>query len=77
MSNMSNMYICIFNLQDNPEEAEKFVTNALSNLKTTMNVREPVQNTDLIVEAVVESINVKQKLFSSIDPVRTLFASRV
>jgi len=77
MSNMSNMYICIFNLQDNPEEAEKFVTNALSNLKTTMNVREPVQNTDLIVEAVVESINVKQKLFSSIDLVRTLFASRV
>lgn len=73
---MSNMYICILNLQDNPEEAEKFVTNALSNLKTTMNVREPVQNTDLIVEAVVESINVKQKLFASIDPVRILFASR-
>jgi len=70
------MYICILNLQDNPEEAEKFVTNALSNLKTTMNVREPVQNTDLIVEAVVESINVKQKLFASIDPVRILFASR-
>jgi len=71
---MSNMYVCIFNLQDSPEEAEKFVTNALSNLKTTMNVMEPVQNTDLIVEAVVESINVKQKLFSSIDPVRILFA---
>jgi len=71
------MYICIFNLQDNPEEAEKFVTNALSNLKTTMNVTEPVQNTDLIVEAVVESMKVKQKLFSSIDPVRILFASCV
>lgn len=68
------MYVCIFNLQDSPEEAEKFVTNALSNLKTTMNVMEPVLNTDLIVEAVVESINVKQKLFSSIDPVRILFA---
>jgi len=74
---MSNMYVCIFNLQDSPEEAEKFVTNALSNLKTTMNVMEPVQNTDLIVEAVVESMNVKQKLFSSIDPVRILFALRV
>jgi 3-hydroxyacyl-CoA dehydrogenase len=70
---MSNLYICIFNLQDSPKEAEKFVTNALSNLKTTMNVMEPVQNTDLIVEAVVENINVKQKLFSSIDPVRFLF----
>jgi 3-hydroxyacyl-CoA dehydrogenase len=68
------MYVCIFNLQDSPEEAEKFVTNALSNLKTTLNVMEPVQNTDLIVEAVVESMHVKQKLFSSIDPVRILFA---
>lgn len=64
--------------KDSPEEAEKFVTNALSNLKTTMNVMEPVQNTDLIVEAVVESINVKQKLFSSIDPIapkHTIFTS--
>lgn len=64
--------------KDNPEEAEKFVTNALSNLKTTMNVTEPVQNTDLIVEAVVESMKVKQKLFSSIDPIapeHTIFTS--
>lgn len=68
------MYICMFNLQDSPEEAENFVTNALGNLKTTMKVMEPVQNTDLIVEAVVENINVKHKLFSSIDPVRILFA---
>ena len=74
---MSNMYVGIFNLQDSPEEAEKFVTNALSNLKTTMNVMEPVQNSDLIVESVVESINVKQKLFSNIDPVRIIFAIRV
>lgn len=66
------MCICMFNLQDSPEEAEKFVTNALSNLKTTLNVMEPIQNTDLIIEAVVESIHVKQKLFSSIDPVRIL-----
>jgi len=70
---MSNTCNCIFNFQDSPEEEEKFVTNALSNLKTTLNVMEPVQNTDLIVEAVVESIHVKQKLFSSIDPVRILF----
>lgn len=64
--------------KDSPEEAEKFVTNALSNLKTTMNVMEPVQNTDLIVEAVVENINVKHKLFSSIDSIaveHTIFSS--
>jgi len=64
--------------KDSPEEAEEFVTNALSNLKTTMNVMEPVQNTDLIIESVVESIHVKQKLFSSIDPIapkHTIFTS--
>jgi hypothetical protein len=60
-------------LQESPEEAEKFVTNALSNLKTTMNVMEAVQSTDLVIEAVLENINVKHKLFSSIDPVKTFF----
>jgi hypothetical protein len=60
-------------LQESPEEAEEFVTNALSNLRTTMNVMEAVQSTDLVVEAVLENINVKHKLFSSIDLVKTFF----
>jgi 3-hydroxyacyl-CoA dehydrogenase len=38
-----------------------------------MNVNEAVLSTDLIVEAVVENINVKHKLFSSIDPVSIFF----
>ncbi|XP_023716107.2 hydroxyacyl-coenzyme A dehydrogenase, mitochondrial [Cryptotermes secundus] len=60
------------------EEAEKFVTNALSNLRPTMNVMEAVQSTDLVIEAVLENINVKHKLFSSIDPIapeHAIFAS--
>lgn len=65
------LYLHIFNLQESSEEAEKFVTNALSNLRTTMNVMEAVQSTDLVIEAVLENINVKHKLFSSIDPVKT------
>jgi 3-hydroxyacyl-CoA dehydrogenase len=68
------MYIYLFNLQDSEEEAENFVTNALSNLKTTLNVMEPIQKTDLVVEAVVENINIKQKVFSTIDKVRIVFA---
>lgn len=71
---MPNMYIYLFNLQDSEEEAENFVTNALSNLKTTLNVMEPIQKTDLVVEAVVENINIKQKVFSTIDKVRIVFA---
>jgi 3-hydroxyacyl-CoA dehydrogenase len=38
-----------------------------------MNVMEAVQSTDLVVEAVLENINVKHKLFSSIDPVKHFF----
>jgi hypothetical protein len=67
------LYLHIFNLQERPEEAEKFVTNALSNLRTTMNVMEAVQSTDIVIEAVLENINVKHKLFSSIDPVKAFF----
>jgi hypothetical protein len=63
----------IFDFQESPEEAEKFITSALSNLRTTMNVMEAVQSTDLVVEAVLENINVKHKLFSSIDPVKIFF----
>lgn len=64
--------------KDNGAEAEKFVSDALSRITTTMNVMDAVKDTDLVVEAVMENLNVKQKLFSSIDPIapeHTIFAS--
>lgn len=64
--------------KDSPEEAEKFVSNALTHLKTTLNVMEAVKNTDLVIEAVVENLDIKHKLFATIDsiaPEHTIFAS--
>ncbi|KAJ9600764.1 hypothetical protein L9F63_001079, partial [Diploptera punctata] len=64
--------------KDNADEAETFVSNALKHLKTTLNVMEAVKNTDLVIEAVVENLDIKHKLFSTIDsfaPEHTIFAS--
>ncbi|KAF4518925.1 hypothetical protein B566_EDAN006764 [Ephemera danica] len=63
---------------DNPSEGEKFVKDTLSRLNVSVNVTESVKSADLVVEAIVENMNVKHKLFSSIDsvaPEHTIFAS--
>jgi 3-hydroxyacyl-CoA dehydrogenase len=63
----------LLNLQDKPGEADAFVKETLSRLSTSLDVKEAVKNTDLVVEAVVENLDLKHKLFSSIDSVCTLF----
>ncbi|KAB7502234.1 Trifunctional enzyme subunit alpha, mitochondrial [Armadillidium nasatum] len=58
---------------DSQEEANKFVSDSLSRLTTTS-----VKNADLVVEAIVENIDIKQKLFKQLDeaaPEHTIFAS--
>lgn len=42
----------------------------LGRLHTSLDLKEAVKNTDLVVEAIVENIDLKHKLFSSIDLVR-------
>jgi 3-hydroxyacyl-CoA dehydrogenase len=60
------------NSQDNPGERETFVKETLSRLSTSLDLKEAVKNTDLVVEAVVENLDLKHKLFSSIDSVCTI-----
>ncbi|CAM1293307.1 HADH (predicted), partial [Pycnogonum litorale] len=63
---------------DNPEDGEKFIQESLGRLKTTTDAQEGVKNSDLVIEAIVENIDVKQKLFKSLDaaaPTHTLFTS--
>jgi len=62
----------VFNLQDKPGEAETFVKETLSRLSTSLDLKEAVKNTDLVVEAVVENLDLKHKIFSSIDSVCTI-----
>jgi len=65
--------------KDKPqEEAQKFVSGALANLSTSTDALESAKTADLVLEAIVENIDVKHKLFSSLDavaPKHTIFAS--
>lgn len=64
--------------KDNPNAAEKFVVETRARLKGTTNVNEAVSATDLIIEAITENLEAKQKLFKNIDEIaeeKTIFAS--
>lgn len=64
--------------KDKPAEGEKFVKDTLGRLNMSLDLTESVKNTDLVVEAIVENIDLKHKLFSTIDPIapeHTIFAS--
>jgi 3-hydroxyacyl-CoA dehydrogenase len=62
----------LLNSQDKPADAEKFVKETLSRLHTSLDLKDAVRNTDLVVEAIVENLDLKHKLFSSIDSVRIM-----
>lgn len=64
--------------KENPQEGEKFVAETLSRISTSTSLPDVVQDSDLVLEAIVENLSVKHKLFKSIDeiaPEKTIFAS--
>lgn len=56
--------------KENPQEGEKFVTEALGRIKTSSDPVAAVKSTDLVVEAIVENLSVKHELFKKLDAVR-------
>lgn len=46
-----------------------FVDGVLSRIRVSTNMHDAVRSADLVIEAVVENLEVKQKLFASIDKV--------
>ncbi|CEF70024.1 Hydroxyacyl-coenzyme A dehydrogenase, mitochondrial [Strongyloides ratti] len=52
---------------DNDHEKEIFKNDILDHIKFTTNLTYAVSDTDLIIEAIAEDINVKQKLFKNIE----------
>jgi len=61
-----------------PEAGEKFISSALENLQTSTDAISAVKSADLVVEAIVENMEVKKKLFAQLDeaaPSHTIFAS--
>ncbi|VVC28992.1 3-hydroxyacyl-CoA dehydrogenase, C-terminal,NAD(P)-binding domain,6-phosphogluconate [Cinara cedri] len=64
--------------KENPNDANAFVSEALSRISTSTDLPNVVQDSDLVLEAIVENLSVKHKLFKSIDevaPKKTIFAS--
>lgn len=64
--------------KDDAEGAEKFKASVMDNVKTATSANQALETADLVVEAVVENMGLKQKLFKEYDeiaPAKTIFAS--
>jgi len=64
--------------KEDAEGAEKFMASCMDNIKTDTTGNKALETADLVVEAVVENMGLKQKLFKeydSIAPEKTIFAS--
>lgn len=63
---------------NDPQGGQKFISDTLQRLKMMTSAEEAVKNADLVIEAIVENVQIKQKLFGSLDkvaPPSTIFAS--
>lgn len=64
--------------KDDATASQKFVTETFSRIKFNADPLQNLAEADLVVEAIVENIDIKHKLFKSLDdaaPQKTIFAS--
>jgi len=64
--------------KDDAEGAEKFISSSISQLTASTDSSAAAAQSDLVIEAIVENLSTKQKLFSALDkvaPAHTIFAS--
>lgn len=52
-----------------PTDAKKFLHDVKGRIKTSLDVNEAVKSTDIVIEAIIENLEIKQKLFKQIDQV--------
>ncbi|RVE76110.1 hypothetical protein OJAV_G00005790 [Oryzias javanicus] len=63
---------------DKPEAGEEFIQKVMQNVSISTDAGASVQTADLLLEAIVENLKVKQDLFGQLDklaPANTIFAS--
>uniref|UniRef100_H3DKZ1 Hydroxyacyl-coenzyme A dehydrogenase, mitochondrial n=1 Tax=Tetraodon nigroviridis TaxID=99883 RepID=H3DKZ1_TETNG len=63
---------------DNPQAGEEFIQKVLQNVSTSTDSVSAAQSSDLVLEAIVENLKVKQDIFGQLDkvaPEHTIFAS--
>ncbi|CAF4866422.1 unnamed protein product, partial [Rotaria socialis] len=49
------------------QRGEQYLSDVKGRITTSTNVSQAVQSTDLVIEAIVENLEIKQKLFQQID----------
>ena len=59
---------CFF--QNDPSNIDPYVSSILSKINFTTDLNGSVQNTELVIEAIVENLEVKKKLFDGLGKVR-------
>lgn len=57
------------------QDGEKFLASTLGNLKFETDSSKSVVDADLVIEAIVENIDVKKKLFDALDKAAPRFVS--
>lgn len=55
--------------KDDADQQNKFVAQTIGRINGSSDLVDTVKNTDLVIEAIVENITIKHKLFESIDKV--------
>ncbi|KAJ3318447.1 hypothetical protein HDV06_000477 [Boothiomyces sp. JEL0866] len=63
---------------DDKDQSKKFIDSVFANIATSTDAVKTVQQTDLVVEAIVENLGIKQTLFKQLDaaaPSHTIFCS--
>jgi len=63
---------------DKPQDGDKFVADTMSRLKFETDVSKVIGSTELVIEAVTENMDLKKKIFGSLDkvaPSAVIFAS--
>lgn len=61
-----------------PEKVDKFLSESLGRIKTDTDATKVVKDVDLVVEAIVENLEIKQAVYKKLDeeaPEKTIFAS--
>jgi len=62
----------------NPEAGKDFTQGIMKNIKTSTNMEQSVENSELVIEAIVENLEIKKDMFKTIDqaaPADCIFAT--
>lgn len=63
--------------EKDPQAGEKYFSDVQGRIQTSTNVDEAVSSTDIVIEAIIENLEVKQNLFKQIDRVAPKFVSLI